>query len=305
MKSFKTFTKNKDKSTAVESGFHKDKDGNVFISHSTTYDRNAKKDKKKDTNESILDKVKSAVGMKADHEKSLDEHVAGHNKEDHSEHLSKHSEDAHKDRHERRALKHFKTNTTEMNEHLIEAHRRKRQHLFSRHKAYFHKQDGEKHVHMDDFETYPNKKNMEKITDSEAHVHHTILKHSKPLGKKITLYHGSRHDFGAAAKKSKDGIVHNPAHMSTSHDHHTSKEFGSGHVVVVHADKHTKAVHIDGKGSQHPSGEKETVLPAGTKLKHIKSHKTSDGYNVHHFKVHSQQNHGKYYDHVPGAGAGV
>ena len=48
----------------------------------------------------------------------------GHNKEDHSEHLSSHSADAHKDPHERKAFNHFKTNSTEMNEHLIKSHKR-------------------------------------------------------------------------------------------------------------------------------------------------------------------------------------
>mgnify|MGYP001079217026 CR=1 FL=1 len=298
MKSFKQYiSEEKDKSTAVGSGFHKDEDGNVFISHSTIHDRDAKKDKKKDTNESLLNKIKSAVGMKADHEKSLDEHAAGHNKEDHSEHLSKHSADAHKDPHERKAFNHFKTNSTEMNEHLIKSHKRKIPHSFDKHKAAEHKMGKKDHAHMDDFKTFPDKAGLKKINHSEAHVHHTINKHSKPLGKKITLYHGSHHDFGAAAKNSKDGIVHNPAHMSTSHDHKSSKRFGSGHMVVIHADRNTKAVHIDGKGSASAgSGEKETVLPAGTKLKHIKSHKTSDGYNVHHFKVHSQEDHGSHYD---------
>lgn len=275
-------------------GFGKDKDGNVFIDHDTSFPRKKEKEKKKDTNESILKKI---FGGKADHEKSLAEHAAGHNKEDHGAHLSSHSADAHKDHHEAKAFDHFKRNSTEMNEHLIEAHRRKKQHLFDKHKAAIHKMSKKDHVHMDDFRTYPKGKDMEKITHSEAHVHHTILKHSKPLGKKITLYHGSHHDFGSAAKKSKGGVIHSPAHMSTSHDHKSAAEFGSGHVVVIHAHKKTKAVHIDGKGSKSEgSSEKETVLPAGTKLKHVKSHKTKDGFNVHHFKVHSQHDNGKHYD---------
>ena len=289
-KSFISKNKNKSTSTEIEPGFSKDADGNVFISHDTSFrSRDRKKDKKKDTNESIVGKVKKAFGMKADHEKTLDDHAAKHNKEDHGKHLSDHSEGAHKDPHDKRAFEHFKKNTTEMNEHLIEAHKAKRRHTYRKRDANRHAMMDKKHVHMDDFQYFPSDKNLKKINNSEAHVHHTIIKHSKPLGKKITLYHGSHHDFGKAAKESKKGIVHNPAHMSTSHDHKSATNFGSGHVVVIHAHKKTKAVHVDGKGSKSEgSSEKETVIPAGTKLKHIKSHKTTDGYDVHHFKVHSQ-----------------
>ena len=297
MERFKSFiSKNKSKSTSteIEPGFSKDADGNVFISHDTSFrSRDRKKDKKKDTNESIVGKVKKAFGMKADHEKTLDDHAAKHNKEDHSQYLSDHSERAHKDPHDKKAFHHFKKNTTDMNEHLIEAHKHQQYHSFRKRNANDHEYGNHKHVHMDDFKTFPSDKNLEKIHNSESHVHHTIIKHSKPLGKKISLYHGTSHDFGKAAKESKNGIVHNPAHMSTSHDHKVGQRFGD-HIVVVHADKKTKAVHIDGKGSEKSGnvhskeGEKETVIPAGTALKHIKSHKTSDGYDVHHFKVHSQ-----------------
>ena len=182
-----------------------------------------------------------------------------------------------------------------MNEHLIDSHKRRTGHGYSKHQARIHHLKGSDHSHMDDHRTFPNESQLKDIHKSEAHVHHTIHKHAKPLGKKITLYHGSHHDFGSAAKKSKDGVIHSPAHMSTSHDHKSATEFGSGHVVVIHAHKKTKAVHIDGKGSKSAgSSEKETVLPAGTKLKHVKSHKTTDGFNVHHFKVHSQDDHEPY-----------
>lgn len=275
-------------------GFGKDKDGNVFIDHDTSFPRKKEKEKKKDTNESILKKF---FGGKADHEKTLAEHAAGHNKEDHGAHLSSHSADAHKDHHEAKAFDHFKRNSTDMNEHLIESHKEGKDHGYSKGAAYRHKLLGKKHSHMDDHHHFPNDAELHNIDVSEAHVHHTIHKHAKPLGKKITLYHGSHHDFGAAAKKSKGGVIHSPAHMSTSHDHKPATDFGSGHVVVIHAHKKTKAVHIDGKGSKSEgSREKETVIPAGTKLKHIKTHKTKDGYNVHHFKVHSQHDNGKHYD---------
>jgi hypothetical protein len=273
------------------SGFDKDKNGNVFIAHDTSFERKKEREKKKDTNESIIKKVKKAFGVKADHEKSLAEHAAGHNKEDHSEHLSSHSADAHKDPHERKAFDHFKHNSTKINEHLIDNHKSSLGHRYGKKHADEHKEKNKKHVHQDDFLLRtPNRKERQDIHNSEAHVHHSILKHSKPLKKKITLYHGSAHDFGKAAMNSKDGTIHSPAHMSTSHDHKSAINFGSGHVVAIHASKKTKAVHVDGKGSMtHNDPEKETIIPAGTKLKHIKSHKTKDGYTLHHFKVHSQE----------------
>ena len=58
------------------SGFDKDKNGNVFIAHDTSFERKKEKEKKKDTNESIIKKVKKAFGVKADHEKSLAKHFA-------------------------------------------------------------------------------------------------------------------------------------------------------------------------------------------------------------------------------------
>ena len=127
------------------SGFDKDKNGNVFIAHDTSFERKKEKEKKKDTNESIIKKVKKAFGVKADHEKSLAEHAAGHNKEDHSEHLSSHSADAHKDPHERKAFDHFKRNSTEINEHLIDNHKSSLGHRYGKKHADEHKEKNKKH----------------------------------------------------------------------------------------------------------------------------------------------------------------
>lgn len=268
MKHFKQFTEEKKE---VPSGFVLNKDGTISVAHDTSNNRN-----KKNVNESILKKVFG----KPDHEKSLDEHAASHNKEDHTEHLKKHSADIHKDPHEAKAVKHFKENSMNMNHTLISDHKKGRGHnwRFDSHSAKMHKQRGSEHE--------------EEHRQTDSHVHHTILKHAKPLGKKITLYHGSEHDFGKAAKSSKKGIIHSPAHLSTSHDHKVSKGFGE-HIIAIHAKKKDKGVYLDGKtnGRDH---EKETVIPAGTKLKHIKSHKTSDGYTVHHFKIHHQEEHKPY-----------
>ena len=277
MKSFKLFIEdNKDKS--VPDGFMKNKDGTISVVHDTSNKR-PKLNKEKNIKESLVGKVKKALGVKADHEKSLADHAASHNKEDHGEHLKKHSADLHKDKHEASAVHHFKNSSININHNLVDDHKGKRSHGYARHIAQMHKKKGKPHE--------------EDHHASDAHAHQTILKHAKPLGKKITLYHGTEHDFGKAAKKSKGGVIHSPAHLSTSHDHKVSKGFGK-HVVAIHAGKKDKAVHLDGKGDHSHSHEKETVVPAGTKLKHIKSHKTSDGYTIHHFKVHHQDDHEHY-----------
>ena len=271
MKRFKHFVEEK-KEKEITSGFMLNKDGTVSVVHDTSNNRN-----KKSIKESFLKKVFG----KADHEKSLDDHAASHNKEDHSEHLKKHSADLHKDPHEAKAVHHFKSSSREINHNLINDHKRgvSSSFTYDHRSAKKHKLKGNEHEQDDH--------------GSDSHAHHTIMKHAKPLGKKITLYHGTDHDFGKAAKDSKGGIIHSPAHLSTSHDHKVSKDFGK-HVVAIHAGKNDKAVHLDGKGGHDQSHEKETVVPAGTKLKHIKSHKTSDGYTVHHFKIHSHEDHKPY-----------
>ena len=271
MKSFKRFVAEK-KEKEVPTGFMLNKDGSVSVVHDTSNNRN-----KKNINENILKRVFG----KADHEKTLDQHAASHNKEDHTEYLTNHSADIHKDPHEAKSVKHFKDNSMNMNHTLINDHKQGRSPnwRFDSHTAKMHKQRGSEHEEED--------------RKTDAHVHHTILKHAKPLGKKITLYHGSDHDFGKAAKSAKKGIIHSPAHISTSHDHNVSKGFGE-HIVAIHASAKDKAVYLDGQNSSKRKAEKETVIPAGTKLKHIKSHKTSDGYTVHHFKIHHQEEHKPY-----------
>lgn len=278
MLKFRSFLEQKDHNAkSVPDGFMLNKDGSISIVHDTSNKR-PKPNKEKKLKEDLIGKVKKAFGVKADHEKSLADHAASHNKENHTEYLKKHSADLHKDPHEASAARHYKESSININHNLINDHKGKGSHGYYRHTAQMHQSKGKPHEEDD--------------RASDAHAHHTILKHTKPLGKKITLYHGTNHDFGKAAKKSKGGIIHSPAHLSTSHDHKVSKDFGK-HIVAIHAGKKDKAVHIDGKSSRF-SHEKETVVPAGTKLKHIKSHKTSDGYTVHHFKVHHQDNHEAY-----------
>lgn len=280
----KRFKKHIDDQKALK-GFHKNKDGTVSIAHDTS---NRRPRKKKKVNESLLKKI---VG-KADHEKTLSEHAAEHNKEDDHElhkYLTKHSEDAHKDPHESKSIHHFKQSSMNMNHTLISDHKKGRdpEYTYDRHTARRHKERGDEHE--------------EEHRRTDANVHHTILKHAKPLGKDITLYHGTHYNFEHAAKKSKNKVIHSPAHLSTSHDHWTAEHFAATqwtdepgrHMLAIHAKKKDKGVYMDGK-TEHGGGEKETVIPAGTKLKHIKSHLTKDGYHLHHFKIHSQPDHKPY-----------
>lgn len=286
LKRFKQHIKKRE-AHKIPRGFTRNDDGTVSINHNTS---NAARRKKKKVNESLLKNIIAKAGDK----KTFDEHAKEHNKdsaEKNHEHLTKHSEDAHKDPHEAKSIQHFKQGSMNMNHHLIDHHKRYGEEkqagpAYHPYNAKQHKEDGDRHMEEDYF--------------TDAHVHHTILKHAKPLGKNITLYHGTWHDFGKAAKKSKDGVVHSPAHLSTTHDHKIAKNFGGGdegddhhHMVVIHAKKKDKGVYMDGE-SPKGGGERETVIPAGTKLKHIKSHKTKDGYHLHHFHIHHQENHKPY-----------
>ena len=143
-----------------------------------------------------------------------------------------------------------------------------------------------------------------KLGERAQLVHDTIKKHAKPAGMEVHLYSGTGPtDFSALAKKSKDGILHSPAHISASHDKHVADEFAfhgdrtkGKHMIKIHVQPHDKILHIS-KLSQFPE-EKETIIPAGTKLKY--SH-TEDGHigdkhlaagkpiKIHHFTIHSQE----------------
>ena len=152
-----------------------------------------------------------------------------------------------------------------------------------------------------------------------------ITKHSKPIGISHTFFHGTYHDFGSAAESSRGGVIHSPAHLSMSHDHQIAEQFSDEddnkikHVLAIHMEPHHKALNIepwahsnkadedypksdlaphspsyDEDAEEHAQayiygGERETVLPAGAKLKHVKTVKTTDGYHVHHFNIHSQE----------------
>ena len=289
LKRFKQHIKKRE-SHKIPRGFVRNDDGTVSISHNTS---NAARRKKKKVNESLLKRV---FGKKSpDHEKTFDEHAAGHNKDPEKthDHLTKHTSFNKMNDHEKHSIAHYKSaESREVNDNLIQGHK----HGLTMHHVYSYSRAREYEKNK------PPHKDSEH-RDVPHHIHHTIMKHATPVKGKLTLYHGTSHDFGAAAKGSKEGIVHSPAHLSTSHDHHVSKAFASHsddssgrHVLAIHMKKHNKALHVDGKGHKHATedgdnhrGEKETIIPAGTKLKHIKSHKTKDDYHIHHFEVHSQE----------------
>lgn len=136
---------------------------------------------------------------------------------------------------------------------------------------------------------------------------------AKPLGHEVHLYSGVHPSFVQAikhAKKHVDGVVHSPAHISTTHDVHTAAGFAihSGHenqnvrplnknpdnsntqyvgkttkhMIHVHAKASDKGIHMSGvEGNKH-AAEAETVLPPGTHLKY--SHTT------HHYHTMPDQN---------------
>ena len=126
-------------------------------------------------------------------------------------------------------------------------------------------------------------------------VHKAILKNVRPLGMNVDLYSGVSRDL--ADKVKPRSILHSPAHISVTH----SKDIAffhsqlnapadsTYHVFHIHAKAKDKGLHME--NHSHFPGEYETILPAGTKLKHYKTshHEESDDkIIVHHFKIHSQ-----------------
>jgi len=146
---------------------------------------------------------------------------------------------------------------------------------------------------------------------------------AKPLGHEVHLYSGVHPSFVQAIKhahKHKDGVVHSPAPISTTHDLHTAAGFAhSGHdsgdvrplnknkdsgnwedqddphgqyvgkttkhILKVHAKPHDKGIHMSGvKGNTH-AAEAETVLAPGTQLKY--SHTT------HHYETDAEGSDGE------------
>ena len=149
-----------------------------------------------------------------------------------------------------------------------------------------------------------------KYDTHEKSIHEHIKRlASKPIGKELHVYSGTGFDPSKAAKESKDGILHSPAHMSTSHDVDVADEFASQHtqkdengkktrhIMHVHLKPTDKAFHIGKKATADFRYQNETVLPAGTKLKYSHTTHHDSGYNdpnfphisVHHFTIHHQE----------------
>lgn len=137
-----------------------------------------------------------------------------------------------------------------------------------------------------------------KLRSNQQQTHEAIKRLASPIGENLKLYSGSRTDFGKLGKESKDGILHSPAHLSTTHNFEKASEFSKGfpkHMVVIHAKAHNKGIHVSGLGAV-PS-EQETIIPAGTKLKYshssernidVEGHGRREKYLLHHFTIHSQ-----------------
>lgn len=151
-----------------------------------------------------------------------------------------------------------------------------------------------------------NHKNSKPETEGmDSHVkkiHNTISKLTKhPIGHQVHLYSGVGFNPKAAAKKSKDGIIHLPGHISTTHDIETAKSFADSswfndntngrHIIHIDAKPSDKGYHVDKYSAHH--GENETVIPAKTKLKYSDSTMARDAwgtkYHIHHFTIHSQE----------------
>ena len=131
-----------------------------------------------------------------------------------------------------------------------------------------------------------------------ASAHYVIKKHAKPIGKHMHFYSGTSTDFGNIARHSKDHILHSHAHISATHDLDVARGFaeirntgGPKHIVHIKAEPHHKGLNVSNPDDMYDNEERETIIPAGTKLKwsHSTKHKI-DGeiHHIHHFKIHSQ-----------------
>lgn len=134
-------------------------------------------------------------------------------------------------------------------------------------------------------------------------IHETIKKNSKPSGMHISLYSGTQRDFSKLAKQSENGILHSPAHISTTHDFETAETFANQfgqkynhkhpvlHILKINIKPKDKILHVSKYSNLED--EHETIIPAGTKLKYHKTdtYLNSPGYKtkIHHFAIHSQE----------------
>lgn len=136
----------------------------------------------------------------------------------------------------------------------------------------------------------------EGMSKGEKNIHETISSlASKPIGKEVHLYSGVGFNPSELANKSKDKVIHSPAHISATHEAEIARSFTENHdekhIMHIHMKPHDKGFHV-GSHSENDH-EHETIIPAGTKLKYHNTtqHVDDDGntHNVHHFTIHSQE----------------
>lgn len=130
-------------------------------------------------------------------------------------------------------------------------------------------------------------------------THNSIIDASKPTGHHFYVYTGSPSaNFADMAKNSKDGILHSPAHISTSLNKSVAVSFSNpktetSSVCRINIAPKDRVVYV-GKDSHHPH-EKELIIPAGTSIKYTHT----DNSGTHHFDLHSQNlQHAPEFDHA-------
>jgi hypothetical protein len=269
MKTFLSFiSENAAKDKEKDDGFFIDKDGYAVPSEPITI-KPPKKDKKKVVNEYT---IKNLPGQ----------HKFGDRSQEASDHATAISDKLH-------SAQKVKPNATQ-----------KRHLLHYTGGSYANEENGSYNINK---KLIDNHKNGHEPTTGmkgmDKRVHETIAHLSNhPLGHDVHLYSGVGFNPKKAAQKSKNSIIHLPAHISTSHSTDIASDFASQktghHIIHIDAKAHHKGYHI-GKYSDMDH-EHETVIPAGTKLKysHTTNHSTGNRFTgrvklqVHHFTIHSQ-----------------
>lgn len=203
-------------------------------------------------------KLKEEVDKHRDYEKWINHNQNAHigiGSHDISKKLANHVKDNHNLNHnEIHHVKNYSSSSRDLNDHLIYAHK--------------------------------NKKNV----DSYHHqtIHHLDTATKRYIGHNMHLYSGL--GFNPAHMKNKNGRVHLPAYTSLSHDKYTADGFaydkqfrhgGDSHILHLHIKKKDKGLHVSHLSNYE--NEHETILPRNTK---IKIHKKPSVYHQHGRKIH-------------------
>lgn len=142
---------------------------------------------------------------------------------------------------------------------------------------------------------YENSFHDEKIN----HLDSAMTRHKTPH--KLTVFSGTKFDPRNHMDENK--IVHHPAYLSTSLSKKTAASFGTTNYHVdengrVESEKHVLKIHVP---KNHPGayvdhfsdnkGEKEFILPRGTKLKYkyTDTHKIQDEKDNHNIHEHHME----------------